>query len=390
MKIRPEDFGAIVQLDEPPALVHVDQEMARALGVPDQERWVRPRGWLSGPTEVHLLLTERCPLGCPGCYVNATPDGPEPTETEIQHILERLADAGVFHVALGGGESLLREDLFRIGAHARSLGLVPNLTTSGMGLTRRVAEACRVFGQVNLSVDGLGETYRKSRGYDGATVALSALQRLREAGVSCGINMILCAWTWDDLEPTVQAVAAAGAHEVELLRYKPTGRGKDEYEERRLSEAQARNLFPRLQELAERYPSINLKVDCSFVPFLCAAGVDLDALQRFGVIGCEAGNVLSAVRGDGRATACSFIEDGLGTVDDLVDRWDDHPVLLQWRGFTEVAPEPCASCTYQQLCRGGCKAVSAYYGERFAPDPECPRVLEWKRSQPDRQEPHEP
>jgi len=28
------------------------------------------------------------------------------------------------------------------------------------------------------------------------------------------------------------------------------------------------------------------------------------------------------------------------------------------------------------VCRGGCQVVSCHAGGRFAPDPECPRVLE--------------
>lgn len=375
MKWRAEDFGAIIQIDDPPALVHVDQEMARSLNIDGGDRWSNPRGWLSGPTEVHLLLTERCPLACPGCYVGATPDGPEPELDEVKAILDKLAEAGVFHVALGGGESLLRDDLYEIAAYARELGMVPNLTTSGLGMTRKVAQKAGVFGQINVSLDGVGQTYKKSRGYDGSAGALRALRLLNAAGVSCGVNMVLCAWTWDSLEDTIKAVLEAGGQEIELLRFKPTGRGRDGYLDRKLSLEQAKSLFPELARLGAKYPGINLKVDCSFVPFICAGGVSVESLVQYGVIGCEAGNVLSAVRADGRATACSFIEDGIGDVNDLVDQWDTHPVLHEWRSYAKDAPHPCNTCEYLPICKGGCKAVSAYYGDVFSPDPECPRVI---------------
>ena len=42
MKLRYEDFGAIVALDEPPALVHVDQELTLSLGYPPSPRWGGP------------------------------------------------------------------------------------------------------------------------------------------------------------------------------------------------------------------------------------------------------------------------------------------------------------------------------------------------------------
>ena len=383
MKVRVEDFGAIVAIDDPPALLHVDPTMARALGAQGEARWASPRGWLSAPTEVHVLVTERCPAGCPSCYVGATPDGPERPKEEVMRALQRLADAGVFHVALGGGESILREDLWEIAAYARALGLVPNLTTSGMGMTARVAERCRVFGQVNVSLDGLGTVYQASRGYDGAAGALRALRLLAEAGVSCGANTVLCHRTLPGLPALLAALEKVGAHEVELLRYKPTGRGTRDYEERALHEAEARALLPTLLAMAQRHPSLNLKIDCSFVPFLCAADPPLELLERFGVIGCEAGNVLAAVRADLQATPCSFIEAPIGGVDVLVDAWDSDATLLRWRAYHErEAPEPCASCPYRTLCKGGCKAVSVHvHGDPFHPDPECPRVRAWNRGE---------
>lgn len=376
MKFRYEHFGGIVAIDEPPALVHVDRLFVEELGMPPGPRWGEPDpGHLSAPTEVHLMTTNRCPAGCPGCYTGAVPDGEEPEGRAVREVLTRLAEHGVFHVALGGGESLLREDLFELAAHARSVGLVPNLTTSGIGLTREAAERCRVFGQVNVSLDGVGEAYRAARGYDGSGVALRALERLVEAGVPAGVNFVVQRCNWAAMEETVAAVAGRGGNEVEFLRFKPAGRGFDGYLERRLRPEQAEALLPRLLALGERYPAVHMKVDCSFVPFLCASDPDPEVLAQFGVIGCEAGNVLAAVKADLQATPCSFVEEPLGGVDALVDRWDDHPSLRAWRTFPERAPEPCASCPYQAVCRGGCKVVSRRLtGELFVPDPECPRV----------------
>jgi len=63
-------------------------------------------------------------------------------------------------------------------------------------------------------------------------------------------------------------------------------------------------------------------------------------------------------------------------VTDLADYWrtpDAFGAFRQWRD----AREPCASCTYHELCRGGCKVVSAHVtGDPAAPDPECPRVVD--------------
>lgn len=383
VRLRYEDFGAIIALEDPPALLSVDAAMVRELGYPDAPRWSEPRGYLSAPTEVHLMVTERCPAGCPSCYVDATPTSPDASGDDLRTLIDQLADHGVFHLALGGGESLLRDDLFELADYARARGLVPNLTTSGLGMTATKAAACRIFGQVNVSLDGLGEVYRRCRGYDGAGHALRALRLLADAGVSTGINLVLQRGNWDHLDETIEAAVDAGAGEIEILRFKPAGRAHLTYLGGRLDTARNRELVPRLVGLMRRWPDVHIKIDCSFVPMLCAAEPDPELLQRFGVIGCEAGNMLAAVRADGQAVACSFVETTLGPAAVLSSQWDDHPQLTAWRAFSEAPPEPCASCAWRPVCRGGCKVVSAHVtGTLWTPDPECPRVVAHSAGEP--------
>ena len=94
---------------------------------------------LSAPLEAHLQLTNRCDAGCKGCYTGASPEG-APNEwglAEWKRAIDALADAGVFHVALGGGESAVLPWLGELADHARARGIIPNLTTSGLdGLDR--------------------------------------------------------------------------------------------------------------------------------------------------------------------------------------------------------------------------------------------------------------
>src|SRR5688572_15118183 len=159
MKARAERFGAMVAIDEPVALVAVDRVLARRLGVEGGALWDGADPGLNvaelvAPTEVHVSATARCPAGCPGCYLDAKPDGDEPSFAELCARLDELAAMGVFRIAFGGGEPALREDLPAVAAHARARGLIPTLTTSGLGVTPERAEAFRVFAQVNVSYDG--------------------------------------------------------------------------------------------------------------------------------------------------------------------------------------------------------------------------------------------
>src|SRR5215212_5363874 len=114
--------------------------MMRELGFPESPLWAEQPGPLSAPTEVHVVLSRRCAAGCKGCYVDATPNGAALSEAEACRVLDELSAMGVFHVALGGGEALELDYLFNVAAHARKVGITPNLTTSGLGLDEAAAQ----------------------------------------------------------------------------------------------------------------------------------------------------------------------------------------------------------------------------------------------------------
>ena len=381
MRARPEPFGAWVRLDDV-TLVAVGRDGARKLGISGGALWDDAGDAAAGgarpPLEVHLAVTSRCGAGCKGCYLDATPDGEAPPFEVIAARLRAIAEAGAFTVAFGGGEPLTRADLGELGALARSLGLLPVVTTSGLGLTRARAAGLRAFAQVNVSYDGEGEGYAAVRGFDGAPAAERAMRLLAEAGVPFGVNVVLTRASFPQLRRTIAAAAALGAREAQLLRYKPAGRARSpEYLAARLDAAQVQELGPTLERLSAE-GLLPLRIDCALVPLLSARAISAAQLARFGVLGCEAGRHLAAVRVDGAVAACSFgpasgtqaeaawAEAGAGA------GWEDDATLARWRAPHEA--EPCRSCDLRQVCRGGCRVVALHLAGGMAPDPECPRV----------------
>lgn len=390
-KARFERFGAIVQLTLPRALVFVDRAMARDIvNVPrEPDAWREAESELgehvlTAPLEAHLQITNRCAAGCTGCYTGASPQG-APNEWGLddwKRAIDHLADAGVFHLALGGGESAALPWLGELAEHARVRGLVPNLTTSGLeGLDDLVAIADR-FGQINVSLDGLHATYAAVRGFDGFARADAAIQKLRAAKREVGINVVVTRHNFDELDGIFAYAAERRLSEVELLRFKPSGRGARAYADLRCSDAQHRAFLPTILAAARKH-RVRVKVDCSYTPMLAHHEPDRALLAELAVYGCTGGDFLIGAKPDGRITACSFASppppasDGQRPrVDALASYWtatDAFGAFRQWRD----AREPCAGCRYHDLCRGGCKVVSAHVtGDLAAPDPECPRVID--------------
>jgi radical SAM protein with 4Fe4S-binding SPASM domain len=392
LRTRAERFGAIVATESPPALVSVGRDLARRLGVEGGALWEAPSpgldvASLAGPTEAHVSVTERCPAGCTGCYADATPTGYEPPFADVCARLDALAAAGTFAVAFGGGEAALRDDLPEIAAHARALGLVPTVTTSGLGMTAARAARFRVFAQVNVSHDGVGPVYRGVRGYDGAPIAERAIALLREAGVSVGANTVLTRASYPHLAETAAHLESLGCVELQLLRFKPSGRGRLDYLAQRLDDAQIAGFGATLAALS-RARRIALRIDCALLPFLAGSGETTpEAVRTFGVMGCEPGRALLAVRADGRAAPCSFWQSDARAVPDATTRdaltraWTDDATLDAFRAYRRALPEPCASCEFRASCGGGCRIVAGALGSTpWAPDPECLRVRAHARS----------
>lgn len=103
---------------------------ATALSVENLPRGLGP-AYASAPELVDMKITGFCPFSadCPMCYMDSDSTGEHAdTETIRQH-LRQLAQAGVFEIALGGGEPTLHPDFTDILAEGASLGLAMNFTT---------------------------------------------------------------------------------------------------------------------------------------------------------------------------------------------------------------------------------------------------------------------
>lgn len=381
MKHRFENFGGIISSDNPPLLVFVDRQYMFEIGYTSSELWHDNNesiDLLSAPVEVHFACTNSCSLGCSHCYMDSGKESPGVLNTEqFKKTLDTLAEMGVFHVAMGGGEALERNDLFELAAHARKIGIVPNLTTNGNLITSTNAEKFGVFGQVNLSLDGVGEiarTYRDRADFNMINRAFDILQR---AGISAGINCVVGRNNLAHLHDLFNYASAREISEIELLRFKPSGRAKGLYDKHRLSPEQNRSVYPLFQKLTEEY-NVKTKIDCSFIPMLVFHRPPLELLEAHCVCGCEAGNFLLGARSDGRICGCSFLPAIDISLNELPDKWNSSKDLRQYREWSQMTCEPCRSCDYLRFCKGGCHAVSlGVTGDMNSPDPDCPLVLEY-------------
>jgi radical SAM protein with 4Fe4S-binding SPASM domain len=369
--------------------VFVDRDRARSLGYEESPLWEGSDQLdevLSGPLEAHLQLTNRCDAGCQGCYTGATPAGAanEWGLDQWKRAIDALAAQGVFHLALGGGESALLPWLGEAATYARERGLVPNLTTSGLyddEVLARLTGWAPLFGQINVSIDGVGDDYAKVRGFDGFARADRAVVALRKATKHVGINCVVTRDSWSGLDQVFAYARRRKLREVELLRFKPSGRGTKVYEQLRCTDEQHRELVPRVLKLARKH-RLRVRLDCSYTPMITHQKIDKRLMRWMAIYGCAGGDLLVGAKASGALTACSFAPPVSASVDGLGEYWSAGDAFGPFRRWRE-AEEPCRSCEYHALCRGGCRVVSAHVaGDPSAPDPECPRVQAYRASHP--------
>jgi radical SAM protein with 4Fe4S-binding SPASM domain len=100
------------------------------------------------------------------------------TTAEIKHLLDEMADAGVFILTLSGGEIFLRKDFFELLEHARRLMFCVKLKTNAIMIGKR--EAARL---VDLGIESVQISIYSHRPevHDGITLVPGSLKRSLDA-----------------------------------------------------------------------------------------------------------------------------------------------------------------------------------------------------------------
>ena len=106
---------------------------------------------LNIPLNVQLDLTYRCNERCVHCYLDHHDHG-EMSTAEIKHLLDEMAEAGVFILTLSGGEIFLRKDFFAILEHARRLMFCVRLKTNAVLIRERDAARLRELAVESIQV----------------------------------------------------------------------------------------------------------------------------------------------------------------------------------------------------------------------------------------------
>ena len=333
-----------------------------------------------------------CNLSCPHCYASASkqPSPADLTPEEGLRLLDDLARTGTKVVIFSGGEPLLRKDLFELIAHARGLGLVPQLSSNGVFIDDAVAARLREVGiqYVGISIDGMRDFNDRYRGLVGGFQRASeGIAASKRAGIKTGLRITLSKVNETELEPLLDHATAIGVDRFYVSHLLYSGRafrmGDDD-----LAPAESRAALVRLFERADR------QLDSGHGPDLVTGGNDSDGpaillyvAERWGAAAAERVERLLVLRRGNSAGEKILNIDHLGRVHP--DQFWQAAVLGEVRKqpFEEILAHPlrqklvewtrhltgrCGSCRWVELCRGSHRERAlAQHRDMWAPDPAC-------------------
>jgi radical SAM protein with 4Fe4S-binding SPASM domain len=343
---------------------------------------------LSAPETVHLAITARCNLDCPGCYAPRPGVSPELTTAEVCGLIDQWARMRVFQLAVGGGEPLLYPGLFEMLAHARAQGIVPNLTTNGTLLT---ADAVRRLGRIGLARINVSWNGPDGVQRERSQIVARALRLLLDSTLSegscgqVGVNVLVTPTLIPRLPYVLARLHGLGVRHVTVLRPKPPAIPDDAaarawYAANRLRRA---DLLHLRAILSAWRGTLKLEVDSALVGLM--ADVPPALLRRRGIYGCVAGRRICTVWPDGSVSPCSFLADSSGSSPSgrslSAGNVRQMPFAELWRRGENWGPlrDPgvlpqggCAGCGNARQC-GGAPCIARHErGSLFAGDAECP------------------
>ena len=171
------------------------------------------------PSACQFEITFNCPLHCGHCRTSCFAGGRELDATAIKSILDKVRDAGALWLCLTGGDPLARHDFAGIYTHAKALGFMVTVLTSGVLIDRSSIGLFRKMPPfvVEITLNAAGErVYEEMSGVQGSwRKAMAGIRALRQNSVPLKLKTLLTSQNQGELPKIRELARSLGvAHEM--------------------------------------------------------------------------------------------------------------------------------------------------------------------------------
>jgi mycofactocin radical SAM maturase len=311
--------------------------------------------------EVSLLCNLRC-SHCLSASGEAAQD--ELTTAEALALVEEVHQAGVFQINFGGGEPFMRPDFEQILDACHERGIMTCISTNGTLLdAARVARLSQTrLVAIQVSLDGAtSSTCDAVRGQGVFARATEAVKLLAASSIPTSINTVLTTHNASEI-PAMYELAQSLGVSLRVSRFRPSGRGADNWEDLRPTPSQLLEFSDWLAK------SGDVRTGDSFF------SLTSQERQGLGLNLCGAAKLTCCVGPTGNMYPCAFLQTDRFLAGSLRDKsfqqiWDSSEI---YESFRSLRIHSCEECTRFDQCHGGCPAVAWHLkNDLSGGDPEC-------------------
>ncbi len=316
---------------------------------------------LYSPTRIYYETTLQCNIHCKSCFNDSgKPRHGELTTDELVKSLHDLRKANVLDIRFTGGELTRRPDWFLMLKTAKDLGFAVSCNSNGIYSDPSIPAQFANLGldQVTISIDGDKEHHEFNRGKNTFDRTLASLQEMNRLGVKLRINTLITKGSLGDARHMLELASHNGVREINFFITRFVGRGRNFGPEELVTFEEYYQMAQEAEKLREEFPNINI------IHFEGATIQNSARSGDFDRLGIKAGppdgttrfNILSG--GDLYAGGyIPYVDTSyrLGNIktDDLVEVWQNSPVLEAFRESSRKLEAHCAACPeYAKRCPG--------------------------------------
>lgn len=310
------------------------------------------------PENVHIEITYACMENCIMCY--------NPTRTKVNardkavvwQIIRVVAEAGVPHVYLIGGEptyGYTKQELEEMVIYLSDRGCSVTIVTNGQihlkGMTRRLA--CYGVSLHGATAEEHDFITRKKGSF---RRAIEAVRLYVSEGHDVRVIPVVMGRNHDRMYAIAKLAWELGAESLYYDVYEPGGIGEaNSHIEGLHMQPTHAELMTAIDQIIAAHDDFPFKGSVGFgtaLPYCLHPGL----VERRMLSNCGVGTYFGAITSTGDFRICNQSKMNFGNVLEtpLKDIWLSEPLTRVYRELRWVQ-EPCASCAVLQDCGGGCK-----------------------------------
>lgn len=350
--------------------------------------------------DIYWSITGKCNFRCRHCYINA-PDAAmgEMTHEEATSVIDQMAECGVYHLLISGGEPFMRSDFWELVDHALEKGIkIDQVYTNGWMLTDRMLDKFEQRGmrpQFSISFDGV-KWHDWMRGIKGAEQgALDALKRCHDRRFPMNVEMCVHRGNIGTIRESIALLAEYGVPHIKFSEVSNTDLWKKNADGNDMT---TREYFDAVLQYLPHYFEDGMPMDLLFggVVELYKNSTEYRLIAEYhdGTESCLDRYICGAVRNscylapDGRLLPCMPIAavpdqemfpkvQKIGLQAALKDSMYMEFAKRKVKDLLEVC-NTCRECPYHLYCGGGCRASAVMEREKNLMGPDPSRCLMWK------------